>query len=185
MKKSLLMVSMSCLFVIGSMAYAQRDGDAPKEGKRDGKPEARERDGEKGERGPRDGEGARPRGPRDGDAEGRPRGPRDGEGRGRRPGPPPNPLMMALDTDKDGEISEKELSKAVAALKKLDKNDDGKLSGDEIHPPRPPRDGDRGRGEGARRPEGDRPPRDGDRPRREGDRPPREGDRPAREGDRE
>ena len=43
-------------------------------------------------------------------------------------------MMTAIDTDKDGTISAKELENAVASLKKLDKNKDGKLSGDEIRP---------------------------------------------------
>jgi hypothetical protein len=38
------------------------------------------------------------------------------------------PLMTALDTDQDGELSAAEIEKAVAALKTLDKNKDGKLS---------------------------------------------------------
>ena len=46
----------------------------------------------------------------------------------------PNQLLIALDTDKDGEISENELSEAVEALAKLDKNEDGKISKLEIYP---------------------------------------------------
>ncbi|MCA9089160.1 MAG: hypothetical protein KDA90_11080 [Planctomycetaceae bacterium] len=60
-------------------------------------------------------------------------------------GPPPNPLMEALDTNKDGEISAEEISAAVAALKTLDKDGDGKLAGEEIRPPRPSF-GNRGQG---------------------------------------
>lgn len=45
-----------------------------------------------------------------------------------------NPLVQALDTDKDGEISAEEIAKAPAALKTLDRNGDGKLSGEEIRP---------------------------------------------------
>ena len=44
------------------------------------------------------------------------------------------PLMMALDADGDGEISSSEIEGAVAALKKLDKNSDGKLTTDELMP---------------------------------------------------
>lgn len=44
------------------------------------------------------------------------------------------PLMMALDADGDGEISSREIDGAVAALKKLDKNSDGKLTMDELVP---------------------------------------------------
>jgi len=60
-------------------------------------------------------------------------------------GPPPNPLLTALDTNRDGEISAAEIEAAVAALKKLDQNNDGKLSGDEIGP-RPGRFGGPGTG---------------------------------------
>ncbi len=44
------------------------------------------------------------------------------------------PLMVALDADEDGEISAKEIENAVVALKKLDKNKDGKLTEDELRP---------------------------------------------------
>ena len=44
------------------------------------------------------------------------------------------PVMAALDTDGNGEISESEIKGAVAALKKLDKNKDGKLTEDELRP---------------------------------------------------
>lgn len=47
------------------------------------------------------------------------------------------PLMKALDTDKDGEISAREIKKAVAALKSLDKDEDGKLSEEELRPEMP------------------------------------------------
>lgn len=109
-----------------------------------------------------------------------PRGERGPDDRPR----PPHPVMDALDKDGDREISEEEINNAVAALKSLDKNSDGKLTDDEIRPPRPEggpgRDGDRRpdgppRGEGE--PRGDRPP--GDRPPRDGEgRPPRDGERP-------
>lgn len=57
---------------------------------------------------------------------------------GPRPGRrPPSPLIRALDTDKSGDISAAELANAPAALRSLDTNGDGKLSGDELHPPRP------------------------------------------------
>jgi hypothetical protein len=61
------------------------------------------------------------------------------------------PLMQALDANTDGVIDEKEIANASAALKKLDKNSDGKLTGEELRPPR------------LARPDGPRP--DGDRPR--------------------
>lgn len=49
-------------------------------------------------------------------------------------GAPSNPIMEALDADKNGEISAEELNNAVAALKKLDKDGDGKLSREEVRP---------------------------------------------------
>lgn len=47
---------------------------------------------------------------------------------------PKPPIHRALDTDGDGTISSMELENAVYALKKLDKNDDGKLTFDELRP---------------------------------------------------
>ena len=70
-----------------------------------------------------------------------------------RPMPPqPMPLLNALDIDRDGIISAEEIKTAPDALKKLDKNHDGKLTPDEYFGPRPdgPPPGDRG--DGDRRP---------------------------------
>lgn len=58
-----------------------------------------------------------------------------GAGEGFRP--PLHPLEMALDANGDGIIDAKEIANAVAALKKLDKNGDGKLTEDEYRPLRP------------------------------------------------
>ena len=58
-------------------------------------------------------------------------------GRGTGFGPPPNPVLEALDADGDHEISAEELQAAVVSLKKLDKNGDGKLTHDELHPEMP------------------------------------------------
>ncbi len=44
------------------------------------------------------------------------------------------PVLAALDADKNGEISAEEIDNAAAALKKLDKNGDGKLTEDELRP---------------------------------------------------
>ena len=44
------------------------------------------------------------------------------------------PVMTALDADGDGEISAAELVEATAHLKKLDVNNDGKLSPEELRP---------------------------------------------------
>src|SRR5262245_41692649 len=69
-------------------------------------------------------------------AEGAP-GPRGPEGRPEF-GPPPNPLIDVLDSDRDHEISAKEIDASAAALRKLDRNKDGKLSEDELRPAPPP-----------------------------------------------
>lgn len=84
------------------------------------------------------------------------------EGRGRFEGRggfggfnPPDPsgivIMAALDADKDGTLSANEIANATAALKKLDKNGDGKVGQEEIRmrleeirPPRRERGGRRG-----------------------------------------
>jgi hypothetical protein len=60
------------------------------------------------------------------------------------PGRPMSPIVAALDANKDGVIDATEIANAVAALKTLDKNGDGKLTQDEIRPPR----GERGPGRG-------------------------------------
>ena len=49
-------------------------------------------------------------------------------------GAPPSPLMDALDTDKDGELSAEEIANAATALKTLDKDGNGKLTEDELRP---------------------------------------------------
>ena len=81
------------------------------------------------------------------DWQGGPGGP--GGRMGRRP--PPSPLMEALDVNHDGVIDADEIANAPAELKTLDKNGDGKLTQDELRPPRPPMDGDPNSGN-------DRPP---------------------------
>jgi EF hand domain-containing protein len=65
--------------------------------------------------------------------------PRPGGMKGHRP--PPSPLMMALDVNHDGVIDADEIANAPAELKTLDKNGDGKLTQDELRPPRPPMNG--------------------------------------------
>ena len=60
--------------------------------------------------------------------------------------PPLLPIIAALDVNNDGVIDADEIAKASAALKKLDKNGDGKLTPDEFHGPRP--GGPGGEGEG-------------------------------------
>lgn len=45
-----------------------------------------------------------------------------------------NPIAVALDTNTNGVIDAPEIANASAALKKLDKNGDGKLTEDELRP---------------------------------------------------
>ncbi len=82
--------------------------------------------------------------------DGPPPGGRRGEGSSNEPGRPPlpNPLVAALDTNGDREISAEELEAATASLLTLDKNKDGKLTDDEMRPPRPERGRGFGRGDG-------------------------------------
>ena len=74
---------------------------------------------------------------------------------------PPSPLMEALDANHDGVIDAAEIANASAALKALDKNGDGKLTQDELRPPRPQGGGDRqGRPPGPGGPAPQQPPAD-------------------------
>src|SRR3954453_22305578 len=58
-------------------------------------------------------------------------GGREGFGRG---GMMRSPAFQALDADHDGTISAAEVAAAASALKKLDRNSDGKLTEDEVRP---------------------------------------------------
>jgi hypothetical protein len=53
------------------------------------------------------------------------------DGQQRRPG---NPIIAALDANGDGTIDATEINNAPAALRKLDKNSDGKLTREELRP---------------------------------------------------
>jgi predicted O-methyltransferase YrrM len=57
-------------------------------------------------------------------------------------GGPPNPLLQAFDTDRDGTLSAAEIDAAAAKLRERDTNKDGKLTADEL--PRGPGGGGRG-----------------------------------------
>jgi hypothetical protein len=50
---------------------------------------------------------------------------------------PPPPIISVLDANHDGVIDAQEIDNAPAALRTLDKNNDGKLTPDELRPPRP------------------------------------------------
>ncbi len=87
----------------------------------------------------------RPQPPDGGDRPPRHEGGPQGEGRQM---PPPPPVIGVLDANHDGVIDEVEIAQAAESLKKLDKNGDGKLTIEELRPPRPedaPEDGPRHR----------------------------------------
>ena len=65
---------------------------------------------------------------------GRGRGEGEGRGYGRGRGPGMDPLIRALDRNRDGVLSEDEIAGAPDALRTLDTNGDGQLSGDELRP---------------------------------------------------
>jgi len=70
----------------------------------------------------------------------------------RRP-PPPPPFFAALDSDRDGVLSDEEIDAAAEVLRKLDRNGDGKITLEEfrVPPSRPPKDQEK--------PNNPRPPR--------------------------
>ena len=122
------------------------------------------------------GQGGRPGGDQGGPGQGRPgQGGGFGErGQGGRGGSrPPNPVMEALDKNKDGTLSTEELKNAAKALATLDKNKDGKIDQEEMRP-------QFDRGQGGR--EGFRRPGQGGEGGREGFRRPGQGGEGGREG---
>lgn len=119
---------------------------------------------------PQGDEGLPPEGPRpeEGRRSGEQDGPRGGE---RDPGPSGrpmgNPIVAAIDTDKNGELSAEEIQAAAAALLTLDRNSDGKLTQDELRPQGGPGNGPQGPGGPGKfgppgGPDGFRPPGQGE-----------------------
>lgn len=51
--------------------------------------------------------------------------------------PPPEPLLRALDTNRDGALSPREIASSASHLADLDKNGDGRLTRKELLPPPP------------------------------------------------
>jgi hypothetical protein len=147
MKANYTALLMALALAAPALNLAAQDQDA--EQPRQPRPERfQQREGRDFE-GPRDG-GPRERGPRD-DRD-RPRGPRpDGQGPDG-PRPPVPPLIGALDANHDGVIDDTEITNASAALKKLDKNNDGRLTMEELRPPRPLPPQDRNLGDRPNRP---------------------------------
>jgi Ca2+-binding EF-hand superfamily protein len=93
------------------------------------------------------GQGGRPGGGQGGPGQGRPGAGEPGQGRpgqgggfgergqgGRGGFRPPNPVMEAIDKNKDGTLSAEELKNAAKALSALDKNKDGKIDQEEMRP---------------------------------------------------
>lgn len=163
MKKFLLTLTVvaGAGLLLSDFAFSQReDNDRPGAGQQGGRPPRGE-----GGRPPRGEGGPPPRGeggrPPRGEGGGPPGGP-GGPGGGFRP--PAHPITQALDADKDGIISSKEIANAVAALKTLDKNKDGRLTDDEIRPPRPGGFGPPGGGPGGQGGRGGDGPPGGGRP---------------------
>src|SRR5688572_30780798 len=81
-----------------------------------------------------------------------PKGPREGGRPGGPEGRPVIPLLASLDADGDREISADEIAQAAAALQKLDKNGDGKLTVNEYRGERPTGPAGAGHGGGRRAP---------------------------------
>lgn len=142
--RNTLFIVVGLVLVGGAYVYSQSN-DPPPRGERGPRGEGfSQRDGEEGrprERGPREGgrreRGEGDRGPGEGRRGGEGEGRRGGDGEGRRGGfePPPNAFMEIFDTDKDGRISKEEIAGASEALTKLDKDNDGSLTPDEVPDP--------------------------------------------------
>ncbi len=143
---------------LGLSAFTSTAQDAPGQQRRPGGPP----DGQdRGPGVPPDGQRRGFGGPPDGQGRGF-GGPQDGQGRGFGGAgfrPPTHPVMAALDANNDGIIDEAEMKNAYAALKKLDKDGDGRLSEEETRPQFGRGGGFGGPGQGGPggRPDGGRP----------------------------
>ena len=82
-------------------------------------------------------------------------------------------VMIALDTNRDAELSAEEIKAATENLKKLDKNEDGKIDRMEMRPPRP----EGKRGDQKNRPARRGPGPDGERTEAKGPRGPQDSDK--------
>jgi hypothetical protein len=121
---------LSALVLLAPAAVTSaQDADQPQP-----RPERRPRFEQRDDDGP--GRPARPREGRPGDRVDRPRAQRH-EGQGPDAQRPRPTLIAALDVNNDGEIDEKEIANATKALKKLDKNKDGKLTMEDQRPAQP------------------------------------------------
>jgi len=185
MTKQLIPV-MTLALALSAMTVSAQDQDQPRPPRA---PRFQQGEGEGSPDGPREGVPGFHRGP---GPEGQPqdgqrqfRGPQQG-GQPQDGQRPPVPLFIAaLDVNHDGVIDEKEIANAAKALKKLDKNKDGKITMDELRPPRPanfqggsPQSGNPGFG-GPAGPGQPHVPRNNYQPQDGGDRPVRRGPPPG------
>jgi Ca2+-binding EF-hand superfamily protein len=135
-KFGFLLIFMSAI-MMSSVSMAQQNGQRGQDGQGGvGGQGGQGGQGGFGGRGGRGGQGGQGGGR--GGRGGRGGGPPGGEGFGGQP--PASPFMLALDTDKDGQISKEEIANAATALLTMDKNGDGILNAEEVAPPQ------RGRG---------------------------------------
>ena len=151
-KLNILTMAAVAVMMIAGTGMAQRADQPPREERvqpqrpegqapgREGRgAQGREGQGREGQGREGQGRGAQGRGAQGG-AQGRGaqgRGAQGGaQGRGAQGGQrmPRLPIIQALDADQNGEISAKEIANAVAALKKIDANGDGKLTLEEMMP---------------------------------------------------